>query len=478
MRSTSATCLRALPLLAVLATTPALAEPVSTDIAQLLQSMQERLSKLEARNAELEQRLLDAAPASGKEAALSARVEDLENEVVALNKKPDPLAALDGISAGASLVMVAQRASGNSDASELTARADFEVELPMGSIGDAEGRLFAHLRAGDGDGVDGAVGAFAPTNSMAFGNTPQPVLMQAWYQLDIPVGGKSGNLGQVEVTLGKIDPFGFFDGNNIADDESEQFLNLAFIHNPLLDAGGDIGVGDHGASPGLRLAYVSDINGSNHITTSLAYFGAGDDGANYADSFKDGLVIGQVEYAGKTFGGMEGAYRLYAWSNGRAWDFFNALDENVDDGVGNDDGTCNVGEVCDVPTLRERHAGWGVSFDQQVSANTSLFARYGNSTKGNLTFDRAYTLGAQFGGAAWGRENDRIGVAYGLLKTSDTQKLAQGVTGDENMFEVYYAFQLNDNLSLSPDVQWIRNPAGDETAKDVTVWGLRAKAAF
>lgn len=478
MRSTSASCLRALPLLAALAATPALAEPVSADIAQLLQSMQERLSRLEVRNAELEQRLRESAPASAGEAALSDRVEDLEHEVVALSRKPDPMQALDGISVGASLVVVAQKASGGSDANELTARADIEVELPMGSIGDAEGRLFGHLRAGDGDGVDGAVGAFAPTNSMAFGNTPQPVLMQAWYQLDIPVGGGSGNLGQVEVTLGKIDPFGFFDGNNIADDESEQFLNLAFIHNPLLDAGGDIGVGEHGASPGLRLAYVSDLNGGNHITTSLAYFGAGDDGANYTDSFNNGLVIGQVEYAGKTFGGMDGAYRLYAWSNGRAWDYFNALGENVDDGVGNDDGTCDAGEVCDEPTLRERHTGWGLSLDQQVSANASLFARYGHSTRGNLTFDRAYTLGAQFGGAAWGRGSDRIGVAYGLLKTSGTQKLAQGVTGDEHMFEAYYAFQLNDNLSLTPDFQWIRNPAGDETAKDVTVWGLRAKAAF
>jgi carbohydrate-selective porin OprB len=37
---------------------------------------------------------------------------------------------------------------------------------------------------------------------------------------------------------------------------------------------------------------------------------------------------------------------------------------------------------------------------------------------------------------------------------------------------------LNEHLALTPDIQWIRNPAGDRHADDVTVVGLRAKAAF
>jgi hypothetical protein len=445
--------LRALPLLAALATAPALAEPASADIAQLLQSMQARLDKLEARNAELERRLAETAPAA-KDESLKARVEDLEHEVVALGKKPDPLEKFDGISAGASLVLVAQRASGGNDASELTARADIEVELPMGSIGDAEGRLFAHFRAGDGCGVDNPacddadpLGSFAPVNSMAFGDINSPVLMQAWYQLDVPVGGASGNLGRVEVTLGKIDPFGFFDGNNVADDESEQFLNLAFIHNPLLDAGGDIGVGEHGASPGLRVAYVSDVNGGNNVTASLGLFGAGE-GADFMDSFEKPMVIGQVEYAGKIFGGLEGAYRLYGWSNGSAL----KLDE----------------------VTQERHTGWGVSVDQQVAEHVTLFSRLGFSTRGEVNFDRAYTLGAQLDGGLWGRENDRIGLAAGWLKASNES----GMSGTEKPLELYYAWQLNDHIQLSPNVQWIRDPGGDSSADNVTVWGLRAKASY
>jgi high affinity Mn2+ porin len=454
---------RALPLLALIAS-PAfsadITQPAAADIAQLLQTMQERLTRLEARNAELERRL--AEPVKLPE-SVSARLDDVENEVLAMSKRPDPLEKFDGISVGASLTMVAQHASGGAvDASELSTRADMEVELPGGAIGNATGKIFAHFRAGDGDGIDGATtGApttFATANATVFGNIASPVLMQAWYQLDIPVGGASGNLGQVEITAGKIDPFGFFDGNNIADDESEGFLNLAFVHNPLLDAGGDIGVGTHGASPGVRMAYVSDINGGNHVTASLGLFGAGA-GADFSNTFSKPLTIAQLEYAGKTWKGLGGAYRIYAWNNANAFDQVNDVDLN--------------GEFDDNP---EKHSGWGLSIDQQVSSHATLFARYGHSTKGTLAFDKAYTLGAQVSGGVWGRENDRIGLAYGALKTSTEYVNAGSGSGKEKIFELFYAWQANDTLQFTPSFQRISNPSG--AGSDVSVWSLRAKASF
>ncbi len=434
--------------LAGLATMPALATADNDAVLQEMRRLAERVEQLEAANKRLEAALGASKGDGTKE--LSARVEDVENEVLALRKPSKLEEAVDGISASASLAFVAQSKDGNGDSSELTGRADVEVELPMGSIGDAEGKLFAHLRAGDGGGVD--TGAFAPSNSMAFGDESRMDLMQAWYQLDVPVGGTGGNLGRVEMTVGKIDPFGFFDGNNIADDESEQFLNLAFVHNPLLDAGGDIGVGDDGGSPGLRLAYTNDINGSNNISASLGVFGSGDSGANFSDSFGGGLVIGQLEYAGKTFGGLAGAYRLYGWSNSNAL----MLDETTED----------------------RHTGWGLSIDQQVANHLTLFTRIGLSTDGEVNFDRAYTLGAQLDGGLWGRASDRIGLAAGWLKPSDEYKSLMGVSSTEKPTELYYVWQLNDHVHLSPSVQWIGNPAGDSSADDVTVWSLRAKASF
>jgi hypothetical protein len=333
--------------------------------------------------------------------------------------------------------------------------------MPAGSIGDAEGKFFAHFRLGQGTGfsslnpaLTGAVnstafelgngGASAPDDSVA-------LLAQAWYQLDIPVGAAGGDLGRVEVTVGKIDPFVFFDGNNLADDESEAFLNNVFVHNPLLDSGGDAGVDAYGFTPGVRVAYVGDVNGSDNWGVSLGVFGSGP-GTSFDTSFTKPFVIGQVEYNGKAWAGLPGAYRLYAWNNGRAADLSGA---------------------------EQRHAGWGISLDQQVTEHLSLFSRIGLSGKGEVGFDRAFTLGGQLSGAGWGRENDRLGLALGLLRTSDEYRVANpGFSGTEKNVELFYAWQLNDRLHIAPSLQWIGRPGGDPAAKDVSVLGLRAKVSY
>ncbi|KAF0099190.1 MAG: hypothetical protein FD187_2911 [bacterium] len=108
--------LRALPLILALAAPPVFASETA-DVAALLKQMQERLTRLDQRNAELEQRLAQS-----------------------------PAPAADG--------------------AKLAARVDVKVELPLGAIGDAQGKLFAHFRA-------------------AFGDESGMDLMQAWYQLDI-----------------------------------------------------------------------------------------------------------------------------------------------------------------------------------------------------------------------------------------------------------------------------------------------------
>ncbi len=453
---------RLLSLLAALAWQSAFAaEPLPADLATLVQQMQERLARLEQRNAELEKRLAE----DGDAKAMAARVEDVENEVLALRRQPKPFASLAGLTAGASLTLVAQRAlSGTStgrDESDFSYRADVEVEMPAGSIGDAEGKLFAHFRLGQGAGfstlnptLTGAVNSAAfelGNGGVAAAADSVALLAQAWYQLDIPMGGRSGNLGRLEVTVGKIDPFVFFDQNNLADDESEAFLNNVFVHNPLLDSGGDAGVDAYGFTPGLRVAYLSDVNGANNWGVSLGVFGSGP-GASFDTSFSRPFVIGQVQYNGKAWANLPGAYRLYVWNNGRASDLTGGA---------------------------ERHSGWGISLDQQLAGHLSLFSRIGYSGKGQVAFDRAFTLGCQLSGVGWGREKDRLGLAFGLLRTSDEYQLANpGFSGSEKNVELFYAWQLNDQVHIAPSLQWIGRPGGDPAAKDVTVLGLRAKVAY
>ncbi len=87
---------------------------------------------------------------------MSGRVEEIENWLLDLKKPGKVEEALGGISAGASLTMVAKRAlSGTTtgkDESQLNYRADVEIEIPGYVLGKApssgDSTFFVHLRAG------------------------------------------------------------------------------------------------------------------------------------------------------------------------------------------------------------------------------------------------------------------------------------------------------------------------------------------
>lgn len=202
---------------------------------------------------------------------------------------------------------------------------------------------------------------------------------------------------------------------------------------------------------------------------SLGVFGAGE-GASFSNSFEAPFLIAQLETGQPLFKGLPGNYRVYAWSNGSAIPYANPV----------------------APDL-ERHSGWGLSIDQQVTASTTLFVRYGHSTAGRVRFDQALTAGLELSGAAWGRGKDRLGLAGGWLSASgdfsaDAPVLdSDGVGGPdfgyrpdgaERLAELYNAWHVNDHLELMPDLQWISRPGADGSADDRTIVGLRATLGF
>jgi hypothetical protein len=453
---------------------PASASPETDVLKEEVRRLQQRIDQLERK----ERRT------GGTQAEdLKERVDDLEGQVQVL-KKPGKIAeALDGVTAGAAFTMVGQRATrGTADGraeSQLNYRADIEVEIPGDTFGKLAGigdsRLFAHFRAGQGAGLARLNPTLTGTpNSIGFAlnnsDDSAAILAQAWYQLGLPLDpGASGRLPRVEFTIGKIDLFGFFDQNDVADDESEGFLNNVFVHNPLLDSGGDIGADSYGFAPGAILSYTNDVNSVNRWKLSFGAFGAGS-GAGFDSSFSRPLAIAQAEYTGRVLRNRPGTYRAYAWSNGRTVPFANEFD----------------------PT-EERHSGWGLSLDQEVARYTSVFARYGQSTRGQVKFDRAFTLGAQMGGYRWGRAQDRVGLALGWLDPSEEFRAAApgldadgdgspdfgfGPTGAETSVELFYAWQINKTFQLTPSWQLIGRPGGDAAAEDISIFSVRAKAAF
>jgi len=444
----------------------AAAEPSSS-------ALEARVRALEATQARTA-RSLASDRLSESEPELVTRLKAIEVRTASMQKQARQIEALEGISVAGSLATMAQRASARvSDTGEsqsrLNYRGDLSVTLPGGSFGSAEGSIFAHLRFGQGNGI-GVRNAFAGTNSTAFENagvsdpdSSFAILAQAWYQLSVPLGYRSlpsQARRHLFFNVGKIDPFVFFDQNAIADDETVRFANNAFVHNPLLDAGGDVGADEYGFSPGVRVAYVDERDAGFRWGASLGAFGSGN-AANFSDSPGRPFLMGQLEAALRLFQGLAGNYRVYAWRNPRATDF---------------------------DATEALHAGWGTSIDQRVTDDLTLFGRFGQRTSGHGSFDRALALGAELGGDAWQRAADGVGLAVGWLGTSDEFRRATaagtvpgylGRAGSHaHVAELYYRYRFNDHVEITPDLQWLHHAGGDPRAATRTIIGLRARLGF
>lgn len=444
-----------------------------------LRQLEARITSLESRNAALES-ALDDDHLRADAPDLATRLKAVEFQTLGMQRQARMVEALEGITAGIGITQVMQRTTStpNPEESQLNYRGDVYVSLPGGSIGQADGTIFAQFRLGQGDGLTSLPASFSAPNASAFrlenddAGDSLALLAQAWYQLDLPLplgGYKPRSKQTVTINVGKMDPFLFFDQNSVADDETTRFLNSIFVHNPMLDAGGDIGVDTYGFTPGVRVAYANDTNKGMPWAISAGLFGAAN-GAVYDDSLRQPLVLVQAEISPLVARGLRGNYRLYAWHNGRATPFANEYDAST-----------------------ETHRGIGLSIDQRVHEAVTLFARAGASSHGRQRFERALTVGADIGGDYWGRAADGIGIALASLPASADFRAqsaaldadADGIAdfgwqaaGAEKVAEIYYRLRLNSQLELTPDVQWVRNPAADTTARDTLVAGLRAQLTF
>ena len=441
-----------------------------------LKRLAERIESLEHQHHETEQALATDR-LSEREPEIVTRLKAVEFQTLSMQKQARQIESLEGITVGASLTSVLQKVGvgGTASASDETRanyRGDVSVTLPGGKMGNAEGKIFAHVRLGQGAGIGLRPTYVSSANTTAFETNAGPddsfaILAQAWFQMKVPLiddGAKANAREHLHLTFGKIDPFVFFDQNVAADDESAKFMNNAFVHNPLLDSGGDTGADAYGFAPGAIINYANTRRKGSEWGLSLGVFGSGP-GANFSGSLARPLVIAQAETAAR-FNYLPGNYRAYLWRNGR--------------GAGYDG-------------IERKHAGIGFSADQKVSNDLTLFGRYGRQLTGKVRFDRALTLGAELSGNAWGRAADGLGVALGSLRTSadfrnDSATLDANAdaapefgyqaSGAERQIEIYYRYKLNGRIELTPDFQWIRQAGGDTSAALVKVLGLRAKLGF
>ncbi len=302
----------------------------------------------------------------------------------------------------------------NAEDGQLGYRADAIVSLPLESIGDIEQSLFTQFRLGQGTGLTGLSCSYATPTPRRFqlgglgADDSVALLAQAWYQASIPLplgGFRPASKQTLEVTMGKMDPFVFFDQNAVAGDETRQFLNSVFVHNPLLDAGWRHRRGCQRFCTGpARLAA-----GLQRQAGELAFLPGpvrrGEQGCQVPGQPGRAMVMLQAETQQRFLGGLLGNYRAYAWSNPQSVPFALGL------------------PLADAALVSpERHSGWGLSVDQRMGDGMTVFARYGQESLGQVKFDRALTLGLEANGSYWSRGGDSLGLGLGWLRTSDAYR--------------------------------------------------------
>ncbi len=336
---------------------------------------------------------------------------------------------LDKTEFGATVAIVGQQSDYDAEKSGIDA--SMMVELEAGAELTERDAVGGAVKVGMGDGLGERIPSFCGLNA-AGGATRDVYLNQLWYER------KFGDGDRWRARIGYVDLTSDFDANAYANDEYCQFLSDAFVNNLTFDCPENALGGYVWWEPNDKWCF----------------------GAGYAESDRDcrelfsgGVVIGEINRR-VDIGGLQGTYRGYFTAN---FGPHEALDGSDDD-LTND--------------------GWGLSFDQEISQNVGLWGRYGQQNGECNEFDRALTGGFQLHAFSEARPNDILGFGYGISFVSDEFKALNENAVDENHFELYYTFQVNEYFAATPSLQWIDGVGGDGESEVVWAPGLRATVAF
>ncbi|MFH1691964.1 MAG: carbohydrate porin [Candidatus Omnitrophota bacterium] len=434
---------------------PSLFADDNAQILEKLKSLEDRVATLESKLVEHQQCILDQktciAQQQEKLDAYEAKIKELDPQ---LHRQMGTATFVgDGFRIGAGATMIVQgtnNANGTqtvkSDRSDVSFSEDITIEKEFNNI---NGRAFIHLESGQGDGLEDELIVFSNVNRDA-DNDNNVRLTEAWYEQSLFKNK------MMLVTFGKLDPTVYFDNNEVANDETTQFLGRIFRNNPAIDFPDN--------TAGVRMALLRD----DWVEFNVGVFDADADWEELGDSFCN---MGEVTFKTKFFG-QEGNYRLLGWYN-------NAPHTKWSD------------------TSKTKEATFGVSMsiDQKVSDTIMLFGRYGwedprvynpavtASDDSNYSVGQSWSAGFQIEGPFKRRDKDVFGFAIGQVvpsidyKKADSSRRAKA----EGHLETYYSFFINDHLRLSPDFQYIWNPFGKDVADDtdgIAVFGMRAQVDF
>jgi carbohydrate-selective porin OprB len=288
------------------------------------------------------------------------------------------------------------------------------------------------------------------------------------------------------LTLGNFSTLDVFDPNTYAKDARTQFMNWGNWTYAAYDYAADArGFGWGFAAEwyrddwALRFGRMTGPQDPNGLPIDLAL------NKHYGDQI-------EVEHAHQLYG-HTGKVRVLGWHNRAVLATFNDALAWLNTHPGQYTGPDAL--IAARYTEQDKY-GLGINVEQEISDNIGFFLRAMKAdgrteTHAFTEVDGSFSSGFAIKGDLWGRGKDSIGIslAQNTLSADRRRFLAAGGTsffiGDgalnyrpETIFESYYSLNLIKDIWLTPDYQYIANPAYNADRGPIHVIAMRLHAEW
>ena len=299
---------------------------------------------------------------------------------------------------------------------------------------------------------------------------------------DQNVLGGTQAANRVVLTAGKFNSFDVFDTNRYAHDPRNDFLNWSLIDAGSFDQAGDAWGFSYGASAEWYQDWWTLRGGVFDLPTTPGY--------KYLDNhaFHQLQYVAEAEERHAIFG-QDGKVKLSGfYSRGLFGSYAQAVAEGKATGT-----VPNTGDV-----LRYRGKGGGsLNVEQAITGELGFFLRAGlsdgsSSVTSFTDIDNTVSFGFSLAGQRWRRPDDTVGIGFvrnGISRHFKDYLNAGGLgiligdgklpnSGPEQIVELFYSYALAKGINLTPDYQFVANPAYNRDRGPVNFLGTRLHAQF
>ncbi|WP_375413334.1 carbohydrate porin [uncultured Bradyrhizobium sp.] len=286
------------------------------------------------------------------------------------------------------------------------------------------------------------------------------------------------DISRLTLQAGKFAVVDIFDGNAYAKDTRRDFMNWSLWAPGAFDYSAD--------KVGLTYGATAELNQKQWALRAGYFLIEGTSNSNNFDMrvFQRGEYVLELETRYSLFS-QPGKLRTIAWLNSA---YSGSYRETLNNPAFN----------LDIAQTREGRIKYGyvLNLEQALTDDIGLFGRWSwNDGKTEIMaftdIDASLSTGVSIKGNRWGRPDDVIGIggAVNALSKDHRDFIAAGglgvLIGDgalnyrrERVFETYYAYALNRQITLTADYQLITNPAYNADRGPVSVFSGRLHGEF